>query len=66
MSQGITEETYKLIDQMISNPQNPADIDPKQTHVIIIHKLVEIEKRLHRMEAKIDFVNGQLAGHNQS
>ena len=64
MSKGLTEETYRLIEQMISDPNNPAKMDAKQTHIIIIHKLVEIEKRLERMEAKIDFTNGQLNGQN--
>ena len=64
MSKGLTEETYRLIEQMISNPQRPSEMDAKQTHIIIIHKLVEIEKRLQQMEAKIDFTNGQITGQN--
>lgn len=29
-------------------------IDARQTHIIIIHKLIEIEKRLKMLEEKMD------------
>lgn len=48
----IPENEYKEIEQMIDSKDSPVGIDAKKTHVIIIHKLKEIEKRLERLENK--------------
>ena len=48
----IPQEEYEKIAEMINSEDSPVGIDAKKTHVIIIHKLMEIEKRLDRLEDK--------------
>ena len=38
------------IEKIISSQDSPVGIDAKKTHVIIINKLLEIEKRLEKLE----------------
>ena len=40
------------IAKIISSADSPGGIDAKKTHIIIIHKLLEIEKRLAKLEQK--------------
>lgn len=40
------------IENVISSKDSPVGIDAKKTHVIIINKLVEIEKRLSELEKR--------------
>ena len=40
------------IAKIISSADSPVGIDAKKTHIIIIHKLLEIEKRLAKLEQK--------------
>lgn len=46
------EEDYKEIEKMIEDAESPVGIDAKKTHVIILHKLMQIEERLKRLEDK--------------
>ena len=46
----IDEEAYKQIGDMIHSDNNPVGIDAKKTHIYIIHKLNQIEKRLEALE----------------
>ena len=46
----IPEDEYKDIEKLIDSKDSPVGIDAKKTHVIIIHKLMEIEKRLEKLE----------------
>jgi hypothetical protein len=46
----IAEETYREIEQLIHSDDSPVGIDAKKTHIIIIHKLMQIEKRLDALE----------------
>ncbi len=48
----ITEEDYQKIEQMIASDASPVGIDAKKTHVLILHKLIQIEKRLDALEQK--------------
>lgn len=48
----IPENEYNEILKIIESKDSPVGIDPKKTHVIIIHKLMEIEKRLEKLENK--------------
>lgn len=53
MSQeAVPKEVYKEIEEMIGSTESVVGIDAKKTHVIIIHKLMEIEKRLKALEEK--------------
>ncbi len=40
------------IEKVISSKDSPVGIDAKKTHIIIINKLIEIEKRLEKLEHK--------------
>ena len=40
------------IAKIISSADSRVGIDAKKTHIIIIHKLLEIEKRLAKLEQK--------------
>ncbi len=48
----ITDEDYRQIEQMIASDDSPVGIDAKKTHVLILHKLIQIEKRLDAIENK--------------
>jgi hypothetical protein len=50
----VPEETYEQIEQTIESDDTPVGIDAKKAHVIILHKLIELEKRLDRLEEKLD------------
>ena len=54
MEHSIPKEKYKEIEQMIVSEDSVVGIDAKETHIIIIHLLMELEKRLDRIEEKID------------
>jgi hypothetical protein len=47
---GINPEDYRRIEQLIASDASPVGIDAKKTHVLILHKLTEIEKRLSALE----------------
>jgi hypothetical protein len=46
----IDKESYEKISEMITSDASPVGIDAKKTHIYIIHKLHQIEKRLEALE----------------
>ena len=48
----ISEEEYNKIAEEIHSDSSPVGIDAKKTHILIISKLNEIERRLDRIEGK--------------
>jgi len=46
----VDNEKKIQIEKVISSDDSPVGIDAKKTHIIIINKLVEIEKRLDKLE----------------
>ena len=42
------------IEREIASDESPVGIDAKKTHVLILRKLIEIEERLERLEARAD------------
>jgi len=46
----IDEKTYNEIAELIHSDQSPVGIDAKKTHILILHKLTQIEKRLDAIE----------------
>ena len=46
----VPQDRYDEIARMIESLDSPVGIDAKKTHVIIIHKLMEIEQRLAALE----------------
>ena len=51
MELDIPAETYEELERLIGSNQSPVGIDAKKTHILILHKLTEIERRLARLEA---------------
>lgn len=49
----IDEKVYEEIEKMIHSDDSPVGIDAKKTHIYIIYKLTQIEKRLDKLEKKI-------------
>ena len=50
----IPRQEYEKIAEKISSDQSPVGIDAKKTHIIILHKLQEIDERLRRIEARLE------------
>ena len=46
----IPREVYEQIGKWIESSDSPVGIDAKKTHILIIHKLLELEKRVARLE----------------
>ena len=47
----IPEAERQEIETLIHSDDSPVGIDAKRTHVLILYKLQQIEKRLDRLEA---------------
>ena len=47
----IEQSEYEKIERLITSEASPVGIDAKKTHVLILHKLLQIERRLDRLEA---------------
>ena len=48
----IDDKTYAEIAEMIHSDDSPVGIDAKKTHILILHKLSQIEKRLEAIEKR--------------
>ena len=46
----LSQTDYDRIAQLIHSDNSPVGIDAKKTHVLILHKLEQIEKRLTALE----------------
>ena len=46
----VATSDYGKIEKLIASEDSPVGIDAKKTHVIIIHKLLQIEERLANLE----------------
>ena len=49
----IPADVYADIAALIGSEASPVGIDAKKTHIIVLHKLIEIERRLARLERMI-------------
>lgn len=52
MSLRVPDEDADRIAQEIASAESPVGIDAKKTHVIILHKLEQIERRLAALETR--------------
>ena len=52
MKMQIPQNEYDEIEKMIGDDTSPVGIDAKKTHILILHKLISIEKRLKILENK--------------
>lgn len=50
----IEKEVYESIAKEIHSDSSPVGIDAKKTHILILEKLIQLEKRLDRIESKLD------------
>lgn len=50
MDLNIPEKQYREIFKQIKSEESPVGIDAGKTHVIILQKLLDIEKRLEALE----------------
>ena len=50
MDPEIPATDYCEIEELIASKESPLGIDAKKTHIIVIHKLRQIEERLERLE----------------
>lgn len=48
----VPADRYRAIEQAITSADSPVGIDAKKTHVLILHKLIEIERRLTALEQR--------------
>ncbi len=48
----IDPDEYQAIAKMIHSSSSPVGIDAKKTHVLILKKLMDIEKRLINLEGE--------------
>ena len=49
----VPDAAYRRILAEIESAESPVGIDAKKAHIIIIHKLMEIEERLARIERRL-------------
>ena len=48
----IPQSEYDEIERTIGDDTSPVGINAKKTHILILHKLISIEKRLEKLEKK--------------
>ncbi|MEM1206077.1 MAG: hypothetical protein AAGN66_22800 [Acidobacteriota bacterium] len=53
MDLNLPDVARRVIEDEIASDTSPVGIDAKKTHVLILHKLMEIESRLERLEARL-------------
>lgn len=49
----IDEKTYQEIAEAIHSDKSPVGIDAKKTHILILHQLQELNKRMERIEKQL-------------
>lgn len=54
MNLSIPEEEYEAILKQIESDDSPVGIDAGKTHVLILHKLLEIERRIEALERRFE------------
>jgi len=52
MNMNISDKEYEDILEQIESDESPVGINAGKTHVLILHKLINIEKRLEALEMK--------------
>ena len=53
MNLKMEKEAYEAIAQEIHSDSSPVGIDAKKTHILILHKLEQLERRLIKIERKL-------------
>ena len=50
----VASDEYESILNEIAKADSPVGIDAQKTHIIILHKLIAIEKRLNKIEKNLE------------
>ena len=50
----ISQEAFEAIESEIASETSVVGIDAKKTHILILHMLQEMNKRLNRIEQQLD------------
>jgi hypothetical protein len=50
----ITKDTFDAIAKEIHSDSSPVGIDAKKTHIIILDKLLKLEKKLETIEKRLE------------
>lgn len=50
----IPRAEYERLEREIDSAASPVGIDAKKTHILILHQLERIERRLEALERKLD------------
>ncbi len=50
----IDKAAYEAIAKEIHSDSSPVGIDAKKTHILILHRLEELAKRLEKIEKKLE------------
>jgi len=45
----VPHKAYERLEKYISSDESPVGIDAKKTHILILHKLMEIERKLDKL-----------------
>jgi hypothetical protein len=53
MKLDVDRATFEAIAREIQSDESPVGIDAKKTHIIILDKLLQIEKRLEALEQQL-------------
>lgn len=56
----IEKAAFDTIAQAIHSDKSPVGIDAKKTHVLILHLLEKIDKRLDKIEEELKVVSSRL------
>ncbi len=59
LSSDIPSEIEQQIERVIASDESPVGIDAKKTHVLILYRLMEIERRLAALERRLGDAAGE-------
>ena len=45
----VPQEIYERLEKFITSDESPVGIDAKKTHILILYRLMEIEKKLDNL-----------------
>ncbi|MDR9367404.1 MAG: hypothetical protein RI575_18870 [Balneolaceae bacterium] len=54
MNTNIPEKEYNAIQEMIGSDESVVGIDAKKTHIMIIHMLQEMQKRIDKLDNRLE------------
>lgn len=58
----VPEERYDALLREIASDRSPVGIDAAKTHVMILHLLEDLGRRLERIEARLERLEGPAGG----